>query len=294
MIENKITLFLMGLKGYSVLKSIIENEGGNVIDCVITALDQNTIDDSYEKIISLCKKNNIPMIERNAFIEVKTEYSIAISWRWLINIQGKLIVLHDSLLPKYRGFAPLVSSLINGEKKIGVTAILANKHYDEGPILGQDSVLIEYPIKIEEAINIISQCYKRLSLSLVGNIVNRLEFNFQNQNENEATYSLWLNEDDYRIDWDKDAHFIKRFIDSVGYPYKGASTVLNGVLVRILDAEEEDEIRIENRKAGKIIFVKNKQPVVVCGKGLLRITILKSEDLSEDILPLKQFRLKFL
>ena len=51
-------------------------------------------------------------------------FCIAIGWRRLISgIEGRLIVLRDSLLPKYRGFAPTVAQLLAGESEIGVTAL---------------------------------------------------------------------------------------------------------------------------------------------------------------------------
>ena len=49
-------------------------------------------------------------------------------------------------MPKYRGFAPLVNSLVNGEKIIGVTALFASEEYDNGDIIMQSSVDITYPI----------------------------------------------------------------------------------------------------------------------------------------------------
>ena len=88
------------------------------------------------------------------------DYQLAIGWRWLISGTENLIVLHDSLLPKYRGFAPLVNSLINGEQEIGVTAIWAGPEFDAGEIIFQEKAGICYPIKIQEAIEIVSGLYR--------------------------------------------------------------------------------------------------------------------------------------
>ena len=81
------------------------------------------------------------------------DFSIAVAWKWLIKQKDILIVLHDSLLPKYRGYLPLVSQLINGEKEIGVTSFFANDKYDEGDIIYSSKIDIKYPITIEQAIN---------------------------------------------------------------------------------------------------------------------------------------------
>jgi methionyl-tRNA formyltransferase len=122
----KIALYLMTQKGYDVLKALIEKNLQNFISEVIVGRDNNVTEDYADQIISLCEQIRIPHFERNESHQITSEYSIAISWRWLIcGSTSKLIVLHDSLLPKYRGFAPLVNMLINKEPKIGVSAIFA-------------------------------------------------------------------------------------------------------------------------------------------------------------------------
>jgi methionyl-tRNA formyltransferase len=54
--------------------------------------------------------------------------------------------MHDSLLPKYRGFAPLPNALINGEREVGVTALFASEEYDMGDIVCQRRLAVEYPM----------------------------------------------------------------------------------------------------------------------------------------------------
>ena len=69
-----------------------------------------------------------------------------------IKSNNTLIVIHDSILPTYRGYLPLVSQLIDGQKEIGVTAILANENFDEGDIVHISKTKINYPITINDAI----------------------------------------------------------------------------------------------------------------------------------------------
>jgi len=113
------------------------------------------------------------------------------------------------------------------------------------------------------------------------------------QNEAEATYSLWRDEEDYRIDWSTDPDRIKRFIDSVGNPYKGASAYMGEHRVRVLDALVEPDIQIEARQPGKVVFMREGCPVVVCGRGLLRITDLRDDTSERSLLPLKKLRTRF-
>ena len=76
------------------------------------------------------------------------------------------------------------------------------------------------------------------------------------QDEKEATYSIWRDEDDYKIDWSKSSDEIKRLIDAIGYPYSGAITSNSkGERIRILDAEIIDDVFCEVRHPGKVIFI---------------------------------------
>ena len=85
---------------------------------------------------------------------------IVAGWRWLLPSTEKLIVLHDSLLPRYRGFNPLVSQLIDKEERLGVTAFFASDRYDCGDIINQPSIKVSYPLKINEAIERVCNCYQ--------------------------------------------------------------------------------------------------------------------------------------
>lgn len=294
---DKITLLLMTKKGFMALEGLLEAYGKSIIERVIVARDEQVSQDYADQILDLCDEKGIKVFERREAGDITSRYVIAISWRWIIpNVNGKsdLIVFHDSLLPKYRGFSPLVNQLIQKETAIGVTAFLATSGFDEGPIVGQTSTGIEYPIKIEEAIDKVSSLYKELLISICGGIIKGKPLIGMPQEEKEATYSLWRDENDYIIDWAQSSEYIKRFIDAVGYPYLGAVTKMEGKTVRIIEADiEKDEIII-NRDCGKVLFIKDGEPIIVCGKGMLRIKKAYYEDTKESILPLSKFRTRFI
>lgn len=285
----------MSEKGYTALKSIIEVLGANVIDLIIVGVDKQVTNDYSTEIVHFSKEHDIKTTDRNSTYSINTVYAIAISWRWMIPISDafELITLHDSILPKYRGFAPLVNQLINHEQNIGVSAILSSTEYDKGDIIFQAKTAIEYPIKIQEAISMVSNLYSEVTVKVVGLLASGKSLPTVSQNEAEATYSLWRNEGDYAIDWNQKASYIKRFIDAVGEPYKGASTTISGDKIRIYNAVEEQDVQIINRDCGKIIFMRDGHPVVVCGEGLLKITNAIYEDSRTSIFPLKKFRIQF-
>lgn len=294
--ENKVTLFLMGLKGLTTIEKIIDSNLSEYINAVVIARDKNIVKDYYHEIEQLCLTNNILSFDKKNLKNANfSRYSIAISWRWLIQLSDsqRLIVIHDSILPKYRGFAPLVNQLIHKESEIGITALYATEEYDKGEIIDQEKIAIQYPIKIQNAIELISPLYGKIVCSIINNIKNKTTIKSFPQNEFQATYSLWRNENDYWVDWQKDATQIKRFVDAVGFPYNGACTKLFNDKIILENVEIEQDVKIMNRDCGKIIFIKNNYPVVVCGTGLLKIKKAYYAKDKTSIFPLKKFRIKF-
>lgn len=285
----------MTAKGVAVLSQIINEFGAGSIAFVVTAEDRKTDYDGFEDIKRISTEANISVYLRDELpSNVNSIVALAVSWRWLISENfSSTIIFHDSLLPKYRGFAPLVSALIKGENRIGVTALLARGEYDSGPILTQKVTELSYPVTIRQAIEKIITCYEDLAIKVIKMIM-KGNFKSVQQDESKATYSLWLDEYDYQIDWNWDASQIRRFIDATGYPYKGAFTYISGSKVRVFKAEEEEkDVEIENRIPGKVIFCRNGEPIIVCGSGLLKLKYAVFEDTKQDVLPLLKFRTRF-
>jgi len=291
---SRVALYLMNFKGLTVLEKLINDEDTiKAIDFVVGGKDDNIENDYYHDIKLLCEKMQIRFFDRKDKIPDFRDYKLAIGWRWLIAENEKLIVFHDSILPKYRGFNPMVTSLINGDSRIGVTAIYATHDYDSGEIIEQEIKLVQYPLKIRDAIEIVANLYSEIALIIVKKIARDKVLLSYPQDDAVASYSLWRDEEDYRIDWNWDAEYIKRFIDATGYPYKGATSTMEGKRIRIKNVFVEDDVVISNRDVGKIIFLRNGIPTVVCGNGLLSIVEAVFDQDQVSILPITKFRLRF-
>lgn len=290
---NIVRLYLLGVKGYSVLSEIILQYGPEIIDEVIIGKDHAVLDDYSDKIENICLHNNIVFYNRNQDTKNTKKISIAIGWRWIIDLDRveNLIVIHDSLLPRYRGFNPLVTALINGDRQIGATALFATLKYDEGEIIDKASIDITYPIKISEAMEEMSKCYTSLVINIVQMLQNGYVLPRRKQENIGITYSLWRDEDDYNINWNWKSEKIKRFVDAVGYPYKGAQTFVNSERIGVYDVIEYCDVVIENRLPGKIIFLEDHKPIVVCGKGLLKINEMRTSD--DKLFCINSIRTKF-
>lgn len=283
-----LTLYVMGDKGHACLAGLVAEFGTEPICWVVSSRDNAVIDDGYTRIKEFCNSNKLRFVDRSevtAIRDADASLCFAVGWRWMIPHQRNLIVFHDSILPKYRGFAPLVNMLKNGEQTIGVTAICANDKYDEGHVVGRECRDITYPIKIREAISIVSQAYSVLAVRLFREYCVASRFIEIPQDDSSATYSVWLDDNDYFVDWNDSAESIRRFVDATGEPYQGARAYLNGQRIRIRDVEARGDVCIEQRTKhlGKILFVENGVPIIICGSGLLAITNAESLETSERI-----------
>lgn len=286
-----IRLYLLGEKALYVLRGF-NHKHIEWISEVIVGRDSSVINDYAREIEIECKTKGIQCFTRGKEPLLKSKYSIAIGWRWLMDTKNEnLIIFHDSLLPKLRGFNPLVTALIHGHSQIGVTAIIASEEYDKGPIISQKARYIHYPIKIAKAIALMGSLFVELFFEMFDKLVSGNLETVQ-QIEQDASYSLWRDELNYFIDWKRSAEDIKRFIDAVGYPYKGAKTNMDNQVVRILDSEVYPDVLIDNREPGKVIFKKGDEMVIVCGNGLLLVKELYNDSLSERIRTNK-FRIRF-
>jgi methionyl-tRNA formyltransferase len=280
----KFGFYILGKKGYFALKEFIKLIGNDHIAFVIAARDIGVENDWHNEMADLCAEYRIEFNTRNERCDQQshtvTDFNFAIGWRWIIKETNGLIVFHDSLLPKYRGFAPLVNMLIDGVNEIGVTALIASDEYDKGEIVYQARKRISYPMKISDAIDVISPLYSELLVKTATDILSKGNLDSFPQDEGLASYSLWRDERDYFINWNTSSEEIARFVDAVGAPYRGARSFLNGELVTVYEVVIVRDVVVENRNSciGKVIFIENACPVIVCGSGLIKITDLRTEN----------------
>src|SRR5262245_15261635 len=223
---------------------------------------------------------------------------VAIGWQYLIppavfdNLSHRLIVFHDSLLPKYRGFAPVATGMIIGETEFGISVLYATDNIDDGDVIHQACVHIASEVYLEEAIERIGQLYCEAAAKLCADM-RAGTIAVYPQDHSRATYSIWRNADDCAIDWSRPALEIYNLVRAVSHPYPGAFSTLGGKLARIWRCRTvEDDIQFEIRDPGKVWRVEGGKPVVVCGCGLLQITDMTDDD-GQSLLPLTRLRVRF-
>jgi methionyl-tRNA formyltransferase len=291
-----ITLYAMTAKGVATFEALRSVAPG-LVTAVVSARDPGTRDGSYERLAAACAGQGVPFVDRAGAAGVAPDtHALAVGWRWLIPDRPgtTLIAFHDSLLPRYRGFNPLVTALIEGDAEAGVTALLATGEYDRGDILGQVAVPLPRPIRIADAIERVAGAYRSLAAELGERIAAGAPLTGRAQDEAAASYSLWRDGDDYDMDWAAEAGRLRDFVYAVGPPYAGARTRVNGVPVRVWDVTVEPDVVVANRTPGKVLFVRDGRPSVVCGRGLLRVDEMTLDgDPAVSALPLTRFRSRF-
>src|SRR6185437_6088104 len=151
----KIFLFAGSRRGRAVFKKLIEVKA-NIVG--ILCLVEDAHEEQYHlKITDMAKKHHVPLfysseIKPSEYVNIlnktKPDIVFAIGWRYLITKDAYTVppkgtlIIHDSLLPAYRGFAPMNWAIINGEKKTGVTLFYSAEGIDSGPIVDQLSTPI--------------------------------------------------------------------------------------------------------------------------------------------------------
>jgi len=283
-------LYLCGTKGLAALEAALNHP--HIITSVRIWPDVGVSNDPYESMLHLVQKHGLNLVPKD--YPINDSEALAVGWKFLIEAPyQRIFVIHDSLLPKYRGWNPLVTALQNKDPEVGVTLLLADEKIDHGPIVLQATIGITYPQKISEVMKAIELKIRDLVTYLLEQ-PDKANLKMQKQIEKSATYSIWRDEEDYRIDWSKSADEILAFIDSVSFPYKGACTSLNGETLRIFSARVVPDLLVINRTPGKVWKIENGNPIVLCGSGLLEFQEYSFENQFGDSSQLKNLKSRFI
>ncbi len=183
----------------------------------------------------------------------------------------KCINVHASILPKYRGAAPINWSIVRGETETGVTTMLMDEGMDTGDILLIEKVKIAADQNSNELANKLSEVGPELLLKTI-DLVEKDEITPIKQNDEEATYAPLMRKEDGKIDWNKSAEEINNLIRGM-QPWPNAYTTLDGKNLKIFKAE----IKEGNGKPGEIALAGKESLKVATGKNLLEIKELQIE-----------------
>ena len=206
---------------------------------------------------------------------------------WLNTPLHGFINIHASLLPKWRGAAPVQRAIENNDKKTGITIMKMNDKIDEGPILAQLDIEIKNSTDGKQLINQISNdscslLYETLKKYFLGKIL------LKEQNHSLSTYAKKIDKKETQIDWSLSAEMIEKKIRAF-YPSPAMWFSYRGQRYKILKAKISDS----QDHIGKII---NLPLTIACKEKSLDIIEIQAEGkkplhINEFILGNKEFQL---
>ena len=228
----------------------------------------------------------------DADIAIVVAYGQIIPKEYLSLVKKGFINIHASLLPKWRGAAPIQRSIMNLEKETGVSIMRIEEKLDTGPICNSYKIDI---MSDDNSETIGTKLSKLASEKMLDNIDKILEdkIEFKEQNPNEATYETKIEKIEGQIEWSESAENIIGKINGL-YPSPGAFFIYNGERYKILKAilalgsgkigevlDDYLEVSCGNKKSIKILEIQRqgKRPQNI-GEFMLGSQIKKGSNLN--------------
>ena len=243
-------------------------------------------------------ENNLPLLQPAtvntkefiaSLLENRPDYIIVVAFgqilsETLLKVPKQFCInLHSSLLPKYRGAAPINRAILNGETRSGVTTMIMDKGMDTGDILLVD----ETPIEQNDDAQSLHDKLSEQGGKLVLETLSRLQKNDllpTPQNSDLASYAPKLKKEESLIDWKIDAENIFNKIRGLS-PWPGTHTLYNGKRLAILKGEIV--LGESSDHPGHVERITDTGIEVGTGKNRLKITELKLE--GKKAMPVKSF-----
>ena len=185
------------------------------------------------------------------------------------------INIHASLLPAYRGAAPIQWAVLNGEKESGVTIMQMDKGLDTGDMLLKRSV----ELSPKETGDSLHDKLMHLGAELIVEALSKLEKGElvpEKQKDELSSYAKKLTKAMGQIDWSKDAVSLERWIRGLN-SWPSAYTFFGGKTLKIWEAQVTEENGAQKAEPGQVVSVSRESFTVACGQGELQILPLQLE-----------------
>ena len=180
--------------------------------------------------------------------------------------------LHASLLPKYRGAAPIQWAIINGERETGVTTFFLDEHVDTGNIILQARL----PIRENETAGELHDRLSEIGAEIILHTVKLIEMGTAQRNKQDSSLSSpapKIFKEQCGIDWNKSAQEIHNFVRGVS-PVPCAYTICKGKMMKIHRTQLSDEGH--NKPAGEVVRAEDRF-LVATGNGTIELLEVQQE-----------------
>ena len=211
------------MRGQKVNKSPIQKMAENLcIECrTPDSLKENNEEYNFLKLL-------------NPDLVIVVAYGQLISKNYLSLSKHGFINIHASLLPKWRGAAPIQRSIMNLDKETGVSIMKIVEKLDAGPVMMQEKINVTSEMNAEDLSNKLSDLSSKLILECI-DVIEGGKAKFIDQDEQKATYAKKINKEEGKINWDNSAENILAQINSL-LPNPGAWFSFMGERYKILKA----------------------------------------------------------
>ena len=204
----------------------------------------------------------------NLDLVIVVAYGIIIPKNFLSLSKQGFINLHASLLPKWRGAAPIQRSIMSQDKETGISVMKINEKLDEGDI----SHIFKINIEENENAQTLSDRLSALASDKISEVIDSIidkEVNFKQQDHSQATYAKKIKKIEGLIDWNDRAENIIGKINGL-YPFPGGYFIFKGERYKILKAQ----LSFNKDKAGKVI---SNDLEISCGENSIKILEIQRE-----------------
>ena len=211
--------------------------------------------------------------------DLKADLQIVVAFRMLPKVVWSMprlgtFNLHASLLPEYRGAAPINWAIINGETKTGVTTFFINENIDTGSVLLQEQKDISATMDVGELHDELMVLGSKLILKTI-KLLQSPNYELLVQPKTERKIAPKLNKENCRIDWTTSIHNIYNQIRGLS-PYPGAWSILSNKNEKIEVKIYRSEKKIERHNLSYGIIISNKKEIKIAARdGFLKILDLK-------------------
>ena len=155
----------------------------------------------------------------------------------LLNLNNLLFInIHASLLPKWRGAAPIQRAIMNMDKETGISIMKIVPKLDAGPILMQSKLNIGREINYEDMSKKMSNLGAKLIIDTL-KLIKMNKVNFINQDESQVSYAHKIEKTESKINWNENADKISAKIRAF-YPNPGCWFTLNYIRIKVIKAAE--------------------------------------------------------
>ena len=204
----------------------------------------------------------------NPDVVVVVAYGLILPKELLNTTNIRFINIHASLLPKWRGAAPIQRAIMNLDQETGISIMKIVPKLDAGPVMMKSKIKIFKDTNYTELSKQMSALASKMIVETL-TILENNEEEFINQNETEATYAEKISKEESKIKWNEDAKKIIARINALK-PNPGSWFELNNLRIKVLKAVEVNS----KGKPGEVI---DNNFTIACSNNAIRVIELKKE-----------------